>query len=174
MKLVEPNEGPEIPGISIPAEFYWVILAPHPLAGMPYPRWDLPWTSLADAGFGAVLSLEPGAFDPSPLVRLDPIALQDLVRGGDPIDPVKEKQRVTQASSAVVATLNSGMGVVVHCAGGRGRTGTVIGCALRQFGHGPDEVVDYLDRLHRARGRQGGWPESPWQAALVRSFGGTA
>ena len=56
--------------------------------------------------------------------------------------------------------------------GGRGRTGTVIGVALVTLGHDPDKVVDYLDRVARARGRRG-WPESPWQAAVVRSAAGT-
>jgi protein-tyrosine phosphatase len=55
----------------------------------------------------------------------------------------------------------------VHCMGGRGRTGTVIGVALVMLGHDADDTVAYLDRVARARGRRG-WPESPWQANVVR------
>jgi protein-tyrosine phosphatase len=58
---------------------------------------------------------------------------------------------------------------VVHCVGGRGRTGTVLGCVLRELGHSPGEVVDFLDRVHKARGKAG-WPESPWQGQLVRDW----
>jgi hypothetical protein len=51
--------------------------------------------------------------------------------------------------------------------GGRGRTGTVLGVALVHLGHDPDAVVDHLHRLAIGRGRRG-WPESPWQADVVR------
>ena len=52
--------------------------------------------------------------------------------------------------------------------GGRGRTGTVIGVALVQLGHDPEAVIDYLHRLAVGRGRRG-WPESLWQADVVRA-----
>ena len=52
--------------------------------------------------------------------------------------------------------------------GGRGRTGTVIGVALVGLGHDPDAVIEYLHRLAVGRGRRG-WPESTWQAEVVRS-----
>ncbi|MCU1461971.1 MAG: hypothetical protein JWO37_2046, partial [Acidimicrobiales bacterium] len=35
-------------------------------------------------------------------------------------------------------------------------------------GHDPEDVVTYLHRVHVGRGRKDGWPESPWQAAIVR------
>jgi hypothetical protein len=54
--------------------------------------------------------------------------------------------------------------------GGRGRTGTVIGVALVRLGHDPDAVIEYLHQLAVGRGRRG-WPESPWQAEVVRSAG---
>jgi protein-tyrosine phosphatase len=52
--------------------------------------------------------------------------------------------------------------------GGRGRTGTVIGVALVRIGHAADTTIEHLDRVARARGRRG-WPESPWQAEVVRT-----
>jgi hypothetical protein len=51
--------------------------------------------------------------------------------------------------------------------GGRGRTGTVLGVALVQLGHDPEVVVEHLHRLAVGRGRRG-WPESAWQAEVVR------
>ncbi len=48
---------------------------------------------------------------------------------------------------------------MVHCHGGTGRTGTVLGCVLRELGVQAAEVIDFLDRVHKARGKPG-WPES--------------
>lgn len=170
MALIEPGDGTSIPGISLPSELYWVLRSPAPLAGMRYPRADLPWNTLAEAGFGGLVSLHPGDYDPSPLVCLLSRHLEDLYHGQNPRDAGKEKRLISEAADVIVRTLRSGQGVVVHCAGGTGRTGTVIGCALRRLGYEGTEVVRYLDRLHKARGKQG-WPESPWQKAVVESFG---
>jgi len=97
------------------------------------------------------------------------VALEDLYASMQgPRDAVVERARVAQAADAVVAHVRDGEGVAVHCPGGRGRAGTVIGVALVQLGHDPDGVVTHLDAIHRARGKDG-WPECPWQAAVVRS-----
>ncbi|NLG28987.1 MAG: hypothetical protein GX557_13830 [Chloroflexi bacterium] len=137
---------------------------------MPYPRRDCPWEALHEAGFTSVLSLHCGlSYNPAPMTRLAAVFLEDLVDGNAPSRPQKELSAIRQAVNTVVARLEAGQGVVVHCYGGRGRTGTVIGCVLRRLGYGPHEVVDYLDRLHTARGK-GGWPESPWQEQTVREY----
>jgi len=95
--------------------------------------------------------------------------LEDLVAGGLPRDEVKERARIERAVSAVLAAWRGGRGVVVHCLGGRGRTGTVVGCALREMGFAPGEIIRFLDRVHRVRGKPG-WPESPRQSALVQRW----
>ncbi len=169
MFLVEPNDGPTIAGVSSPSELYWVLKALAPLAGMCYPRHDFPWVNLAAAGFGGVVSLHPGDYDPSPLTLLFSKKLEDLFHGGDPQDPAQEKRLITEAAETVSRALESGQGVVVHCCGGRGRTGTVIGCVLRRLRYGTPEVLAYVDRVHKARGKPG-WPESRWQEALVESY----
>ena len=74
---------------------------------------------------------------------------------------------VDEAAADVVEHITRGIGVAVHCMGGRGRTGTVLGVALVRLGHEPDTVVDYLHRVAVGRGRRG-WPESAWQADTVR------
>ena len=84
-----------------------------------------------------------------------------------PRDPEQEESLVHEATQAVVSQLQAGAGVVVHCAGGTGRTGTVIGCVLRVLGVAAVQVISYLDHLHQARGRSG-WPESAWQSQVVR------
>ena len=88
--------------------------------------------------------------------------------GDPPADPERERALVLDAAADVVAHIEQGIGVAVHCMGGRGRTGTVIGVALVRLGHEPDAVVDYLHRLAVGRGRRG-WPESPWQSDVVRT-----
>ena len=168
-ELVRPEDMPAIPGLAVPADFYWVLQRPAPLAGMPYPSARTPWHDLAAAGFRHVMCLEGHgpAYDPAPLIVRRRARLQDLRGGSWPRDPEQEERLIREAAQTVVSGLQAGEGVVVHCAGGTGRTGTVIGCVLRVLGVAAAPVITYLDHLHQARGRPG-WPESAWQAQVVR------
>jgi protein-tyrosine phosphatase len=166
--LIEANGGVQIVGVSSPRDLYWVLKSPAPLAGMRMPHDPFPWNNLAAAGFSGVVALEPGTYDPSPLNLLFSERIEDLCHGGNPQNPNREERLITQAVETVVGSLQSGRGVVVHCMGGRGRTGTVIGGTLRRLGYGAQEVLAYLDRMHKARGKPG-WPESPWQSAFIVS-----
>jgi hypothetical protein len=74
---------------------------------------------------------------------------------------------VAAAASATRALLDDGLGVIVHCAGGTGRSGTVVGAVLVSLGGAPDTVTAWLDAVHILRGRPG-WPESPWQTDALR------
>jgi hypothetical protein len=173
MRLLDPSAMPGVAGAAVPQDVYLVAREPASLAGMAYPSWDgLSWPGLAALGVRGVVCLTDEVFpyDPSPLVPFLAIRLQDLVGGVAPDDPGTEERRVRQAALAVLDHLRRGEGVLVQCAGGTGRTGTVIGCALRGLGHDSRSVLGYLDRLHKARGRDG-WPESGWQAKVVESFG---
>jgi hypothetical protein len=156
--------------LCVPDDLYWIAREPVALAGMSYPgRAD--WALLHEHGIGHVVCLSHDAptYDPAPCT-LTAVRLQDLVSGGDPVEPDTERALVHTAAADVVDHLERGIGVAVHCMGGRGRSGTVIGVALVTLGHDPTEVVEHLDRVARGRGRRG-WPESPWQSAVVRSFG---
>jgi hypothetical protein len=135
---------------------------PAPLAGMAFPGADTDWPELHRLGFRRVVRLHHGAYDPSPLVA-DEIVLEDLFGGRAPSDPAAERERVLRAAELVAAHVRAGEGVVVHCVGGTGRTGTVIACALRRLGLAEDEAVRAV-QAHRPN-----WPESPWQAEVVRS-----
>jgi hypothetical protein len=155
--------------LAVPADFYWLARDPVPLAGMAYPgRAD--WSALAAEGVGHVVCLthdEP-RYDAAPL-SYTAVRLEDLYDGRPPSDPAAEQARALDAADAVVTHIDAGTGVVVHCMGGRGRAGTVLGAALVRMGHDPDDVIDYLHRVHVGRGRNGGWPESAWQAEVVRA-----
>jgi hypothetical protein len=133
-----------------------------PLAGMAYPPRDLDWQELHHRGFALVVRLHPGDYDPSPL-RVHEVPLQDLFGGASPADPAGEQARVWEAARVAADAVAGGEGVVVHCLGGTGRTGTVVGCALRLLGRSTDEAIATV-QAHRPH-----WPESQWQLDVVRS-----
>jgi hypothetical protein len=108
------------------------------------------------------------AYDPSPL---DSCAweLQDLAGGVAPADPAGEERVLRQVVSKITSLLGQGIGVVVHCQMGIGRTGIAIGSVLVAGGHDPSGVATWLDAIQRQRGAKG-WPESPWQRDMLGFF----
>jgi len=171
MRLLPPGAytGEWIGELCVPDDLYWIAREPVALAGMPYPgRAD--WHALHEHGIGHVVCLTHDAppYDPAPCT-VTAFRLQDLVSGDPPREPEAERALVLAAAADVERHLERGIGVAVHCMGGRGRAGTVIGTALVRRGLDADDVVAHLDRVARARGRRG-WPESAWQAELVRSI----
>jgi ADP-ribosylglycohydrolase/protein-tyrosine phosphatase len=63
--------------------------------------------------------------------------------------------------------------VYVHCWGGVGRTGTVVGCLLVQAGASYDEAMTALDDLRAAtRKRDRACPETPDQREVIRRWRG--
>ena len=165
--LIEVDRMRSVCGLRVPEEFYTVLEFPGPLAGMVRPSDRTPWDRLARAGFRYVVCLtdDVPAYDPSPIETLHSVSLEDLYGGISPTDSTQESERIFEAVDRVVSALRSCDGVIVHCAGGTGRTGTVIGGVLRRFGHATEEVRSYLDRLNRRRGS--GWPESAWGSLLL-------
>ncbi len=151
----------------IPADLYFVSKTPSVIIGMAYPA-RLDFARLATTGVGHIVCLtdhEFARYDASP-IRVTAIQLQDLWTAKLPADVELETERVNTAATAVVDSVLAGEGVAVHCHGGRGRTGTVLGVALVRLGHDPTAIVDYLNALHKWRSKAG-WPESTWQAEVV-------
>jgi hypothetical protein len=171
-RLLPPGSGAGFLGpLAVPAELYWVTRAPTPLAGMSYPRRQC-WEDLRAAGLDHVVCLThaEAPYDCAPLV-VTAVRLQDLYARTEPDDPEQELAQTLVAAELVVDRMHAGEGVVVHCHAGRGRTGTVIGCALVRLGHDPETVVDWLHRVQRTRGKRG-WPEQAWQEQVVRGSAG--
>jgi len=160
-----------IAGVTIPLELYWVLGDPSPLAGMRYPRAGFPWAALARSGFSCVVRLisDGAPYDPQPVKVAYSAQLEDLLHGSPPSRPRHELRLIREAVAVVSEALARGEGVVVHCGGGRGRTGTILGALLVSLGLAPAAVVAHLDLVHKARGTSG-WPESPWQAGILQRF----
>jgi hypothetical protein len=73
----------------------------------------------------------------------------------------------------VYAGLAAGDAVYVHCWGGVGRTGTVVGCLLREQGLGAAEALALIDRKWQAmekRMRHPHSPETPEQIAFIERW----
>lgn len=144
------------------SSLFVVTNTPAPLAGMRFPVPDTDWQELHRRGFAVVVRLHPADYDPAPLVAQD-VVLEDLYGGASPADPTGEKARVWEAARLAARHVARGDGVVVHCLGGKGRTGTVIVCALRELGRSAEEAMSTV------RGHRPEWPESPWQEEVARS-----
>jgi len=138
---------------------------------MAYPSAGMPWQRLFNLGFSHVVCLcsERVEYDPAPLRVLHAVEMEDLHHGNEPKFPSKYVRLVREAVGIINDRLTKGEGVAVHCVGGTGRTGTVIGCLMRSMGFPADNAIRYLDELNKARGRRG-WPEAPWQAEMIRHF----
>jgi hypothetical protein len=160
-----------VQGLDSPRRFYQVLRAPAPLAGMPFPERPS-WKAIAAAGFESLVCLtsDTPLYDPSPLRVLRAVKFKDLVGGTRPDDPEREADLLRDVVQAVVAELRAGRGAVVHCAGGTGRTGTVIACTLAALGMPEVDVLKYMTTVNAARGKSPGWPESDWQKRQVAAF----
>jgi protein-tyrosine phosphatase len=160
-----------VPGLHVPDKFYWIFDGEAPLAGMEYPSPNTPWERLRMLGFRYVINLETTRprYDPQPLRVLEAIQLEDLIHGGDPLDSAREQKLISKTVNLIVENRKPDSGIIVHCIGGRGRTGTVLGCYLRAIGFSSEQIIADLNRLHKSRGKNG-WPESCWQEQMVRSY----
>ena len=132
----------------MPRNFGFVI--DRVLAGMARPgtfstlREDL--TFLREQGIGAIVSLTELPLDHALIAEMDCRYLHLSVLDFTPpsLDQVAEFMAFyTRARKDEVA-------VVVHCAAGRGRTGTLLACALVHGGMGAEEAINRVRQLRPA------------------------
>jgi protein-tyrosine phosphatase len=86
----------------------------------------------------------------------------------------------TREMSVILDTIDIMVGggerVYVHCRGGVGRTGTVVGCHLVAQGAMPDDALAEVTRLYstmssaKLNRHRGGSPETDAQRAMVRAW----
>ncbi len=165
--------GKTLPDQIDPYKPYRVLGGKAPLFGMPHPsvargEGDLLFAALYKAGVRLVIDLVNHDSYPA-------YAHADMDRKCFPVTdrgPINDQEQVVlqQAVNEACKVLNKGHGVVIHCHGGTGRTGTVIGCILSRLKKGSgDEIVAWLDKLNKARGKNNGWPEARVQGDLVKA-----
>jgi protein-tyrosine phosphatase len=108
-------------------------------------------------------------YNPAPLQFLERVGIQDLSGGRLPANSGAEFEKIAAIASKAHSNLKEG-GILIHCEGGRGRTGTIIGRILcRHCGYGSAEVIEFLNSVYREIGKPC-WPESPWQAEVIDSL----
>lgn len=83
----------------------------------------------------------------------------------------EEMQKILEAIGAGIA---KGHGVYIHCWGGKGRTGTVVGCYLIRKGFAtPENFVEVIRALRGPDAMTGASPENETQNQFVRDFSTT-
>jgi hypothetical protein len=83
------------------------------------------------------------------------------------------REEMAHTLENISSSLHAGENVYLHCWGGRGRTGTVVGCYLVQQGLGAEEALEQIRRW-RAGTPQGGLPspETTGQIYFVMNWVG--
>jgi protein-tyrosine phosphatase len=162
---------------------YWVLID-RLLAGE-YPGARSPGEArrklrrLLDAGVSYFLDLtEDGEYGLEPYASLakEEATLREegIVHRRMPIPdqgtPSAEEMRAIL--DAVDAAVEAGHTVYVHCWGGIGRTGTVVGCYLVRQGRSGAEALQEIERLRA--GTPDGWRRSPENAEQERMVLGWA
>ena len=93
-----------------------------------------------------------------------------IVDGSVPRSP----QQMAGILDAIDAALGDGKTIYLHCLGGVGRTGTVLGCWLVRHGQTGDEALGRIAELFRASGlgskHHHGSPETREQREYVRGW----
>lgn len=76
--------------------------------------------------------------------------------------------RMREIQRVLARSLADEGAVYVHCRAGYGRTGTAIGCYLRELGHSPQDALSELNRVWQANARCSVWPRVPETDAQER------
>ena len=74
---------------------------------------------------------------------------------------VPSSETMTAVLDSIDETIRNGGCVYVHCWGGVGRTGMVVGCYLVRHGHTNQEAAAEVDRLFKTRPNNSYFPRSP-------------
>jgi atypical dual specificity phosphatase len=125
-----------------------------------YPDEDRGLPALERAGIGVLINLHEGAHDPAALARHGLSEVHLPVRDFTPPSP----EQLDAGVAAIERALARGQRVAVHCAGGLGRTGTLLACYLVRHGASPEEAIA------RVRAARPGSVETAAQEAAVATY----
>ncbi|NQT86410.1 dual specificity protein phosphatase family protein [bacterium] len=159
----------------------------------PYPRswWVIPGKLLAgcapseahlellvDAGIRAIVCLQESVWYEE---ALDSVSQRhgvavSLMGFSIPDGHAPSRETMNTVLDVIDGFLGQGRPVYVHCAGGHGRTGTVVGCWLVRHHKSGDEALEHIRRLRSACPELRGVPspETSAQLRMVRNWGGGA
>jgi Swiss Army Knife protein, DSP-PTPase phosphatase domain len=148
---------------------YWV--EPGRFLAGPYPGHPDRIPRLRGLGVTLLLDLtEPGEYG---LLAYDALltpgmrAIRKPVRDFTAPSPAEMREIL----DLIDAELAAGGVVYLHCYGGVGRTGTVVGCHLVRHGTPPEQAIDAIARLRQGtRDAHRSSPESEEQRALIASW----
>jgi protein-tyrosine phosphatase len=137
--------------------------------------------ALLDAGVRRFIDLTAEHEGPGPYVAtlFERAAARDIRvdhrRFAIPDFGVPSPELMRAALDAVYAALGAGATPYVHCWGGVGRTGTVVGCLLREQGFDAAAALAVIDRKWQAMEKRS-WhphsPETPEQVAFIERWRG--
>lgn len=169
------------------ARSYWV--EPGTLLAGCYPgaqdpgEADLKLSGLVQAGVGTVINLmEPDetSWGGHPFEPYEERIAEIGKESGRAVTCVRLPIRDTSIPTAdrmeeILATIDVGIakghGVFVHCWGGKGRTGTVVGCYLIRKGLAtPENFVDVIRERRGPDAQSGASPENETQIQFVRDY----
>jgi hypothetical protein len=92
------------------------------------------------------------------------IPLRRIVSPIPDMDVPDSDNSMLSIMAAIKESIEAGPAVYINCWGGIGRTGTIIGCWLRESGHDPEAALGHVQHLyssHMPKAKAGKYPESP-------------
>lgn len=130
-----------------------------------------------EAGITSFLDLTPE----DELIPYKPFLREEAARLGVTVEhrraPIRDltvprPPEMVNILNRIDGALESGCAIYVHCWGGIGRTGTVVGCYLARHGHSGQRALDELTRLWKVM-EKATWrvsPETDEQKEFVRNW----
>jgi len=130
------------------SQFQWIV--PGRLAGSGQPGLmrsaEEDWSFLHDAGVRLVVTLTENPLDPPP----DAFGIQGLHFPISDMGIPATPRHVNRLCDTILAAMDEGLPVLVHCKAGIGRTGTILACCLVALGRRPQEALVEVRRSNPA------------------------
>jgi len=127
--------------------------------------------SLVEMGIRTFIDLTTSK---DPLVRYEGMLVEVEQETGIPLrrisfpipdmDVPDSDETMLSIMAAIREAIEAAPAVYIHCWGGIGRTGTVVGCWLRECGFDPEAALEHVQHLyssHMPKAKAGRDPESP-------------